>query len=272
MFILRTISCFFLIVLLVASGIGLKASEPYVRPADFSEETWNELFPYFLPEDSPLKKELDHIFKKRRVLRSKDAMRKSGFLPIVRGEKIVVARHYRLRGYLVKAYLDRPADHELAKTSEEQSWKRRCDGAKIIQDSINRHGYHHLMKVPKKWIYPLPDKHGIKEGYVGSRFILLVEDMEPLSSLKNKKAYRERVTPEFLDAFFTITRENRLYDSFHLSNVPFCKDGRIAFLDTEVVNYYLFPLPYYVFKRPLSDEMEAYWDLLIANDGPPSKT
>lgn len=241
----------------------------YERSPTISIEQWEQLSPYFLPEDSPQKAVLDRIFSKKRVLRSEEAMRKAGFLTIAPPrKKVVVCRHYKLRGYLVKALIDHPNDSKWAGVNEGEQWKKRCDGAKILQESILRHGYQDIMKVPKKWIYPLPEYPSSKKDHVRRNFIMLVEDMYALSYYKNHEAYKKKMTPQLLDALFVMMRENLLYDSVHPSNAPFCKDGKIAFLDTEFVNYTLHEMPYDTLTHDLSRDMQNYWTNLIQNNGP----
>ena len=115
---------------------------------------WNDVQPYLLPENHPAKAALDKIFKKSRATASLIAMRKAGFKfenPRTLN-RLVAAKHSSIKGYLVKAF----TDEQTMVSNEGYHWIQRINGARIIQESIDRHGCNWFMKVPKKWIYPLP--------------------------------------------------------------------------------------------------------------------
>lgn len=243
----------YLLILFVIHKIPLHA-DGYERNPSVSEEVWNDLAPYFLPESHPMKKELDSIFSKRKILRSTDKMRQAGFLLLAEsGKDLNVARHYRLRGYVLKMFLDGNDVDEGA------NWKRRIEGAKILQASIDSHGFQDCMKLPKKWIYPLPPKYFSKNGRVRRKFVLIAEDMYTLDDHKNYKRYRTKMTEELLYKLYVIVTENRLYDSLYPHNVPFCDDGKLAFVDTEFVNYQKHEVPLFVLTQYLSGEPRNFW-------------
>jgi hypothetical protein len=239
-------------------------SSGYERNPFVDEETWNTLSPYFLPENSPLKAELDEIFGKRRVLSSRKSMIKSGFTLISRStDKVVVARHLYLKGYLIKAYLD---------DMEAPDWywfKKRIDGVRTIQEKINLCGYQRIMKTPKKWIYPLP---AYPTPLIGApyhkNFILVVEELDILDKKHNLKAYKNKMTPQLLDALYIMLADLNLIDSIYADNTPFCKDGKLAFIDTEHSLDTTRPVPLTTVAKYLSPEMYAYWEQLIVNGGP----
>ena len=231
---------------------------PIVNPA-----IWDTLVPYFLPESFPEKAVLDRIFRKRPVLTSINEMHKAGFIIITKAkEDLIVAWHPKLKGYLIKVYLD------TCEANEWWWWKRRIDGAHIIQASIDAHGYQDFMKVPLKWIYPLPANAPSQMTEGKKNFILVVEEMKILNYEDNRKAYKTQMTPRILDAFYTILTENVLQGSVYDRNVPFCKDGKLTFLDTEHHFDYGRPLPIENVGRYLNDEMRNYWQKLIEQGGP----
>ncbi len=238
------------------SGHGYK----YVKNPYVSERDWNELQPYFLPDNHPAKVVLDRAFQKYRTLKSVSAIKKAGFKPLRKPvNDLVVARHPKMKGYLIKAYID-------TVDIDERYWlQRRAAGARQVQECIDRHGYNKIMKAPQKWIYPLqPEPSPDDQKRVWRKdFILVVEDMQPLEKKKNKEAYKTRVTPEILDALYIVLQENLLVDSFYLPNISFCKDGRIAFLDTEYFNDDSRPMKYWKLAQYLSPDMHAYWDQVI---------
>lgn len=242
---------------------GLKFKDtpptPYVRNPNVSEELWNTLAPYFLPERFPEKAALDYIFSLRRVLSSHKSMQKSGFIVLTNpNDKIVVARHPYLKGYLIKAYTDQ------MELPDWYWWKKRIDGIHVIREHITLYGYEGIMKAPRKWIYPVPPIPMPKAGApYPKNFILVVEEMDILDAKKNKKAYRSRMTPEILDAFYTMLTSLKLIDSVYADNTPFCKDGRLAFVDSEHSLCTNRPVPLIVVKDYLSPTMQAYWEYLM---------
>ena len=134
----------------------------------------------------------------------------------------MVAKHPFLPNYVIKAYLD--THNEI-----DEEWKFLVDriiGARIIQESIDDNHYNHLMKVPKKWIYALPNPGRRK-------YVLVAENMNLLSPAKNADSYLKKMNKERLGALFVLLKENLLIDSIYIYNIPFCTDGKIAFIDTE---------------------------------------
>lgn len=234
--------------------------QKYVRSPSVSEEFWNSLEPYFLPEIHPVKAILDEIFSKSRVLKSKQSMKKAGFDLLKHPQReMIIARHPKLSGYLVKVYLDK---NEI---KEYNWWKRRIDGVLQIQGCIDRHQYNSMIKTPKKWIYPLPPDPAPKESdkVFPKYFILVVEDMNILTRKQNLDAYKTQMTPQLLEAIYVILTENALADSIFAPNIPFCHDGKIAVLDTEHFNKFKDPLKLWKLARYLSPEMHALWDQII---------
>lgn len=256
---------FFTCILIGLSSILLTChnANAYERSPNVSLELWEQLTPYFLPEDSPEREALDEIFAKHRVLKSEKAMRKAGFLIISPTDKIIVARHHKIKGFLVKVYIDN-------KSTEDETywWLKRASGARAVRECIYRHGFQDFMKVPQKWIYPLPLAPLLKDGKKHRHFILVVEDVFPLNQEKNRRAYKRRMTPKILDALYILLKENFLIDSVYADNTPFCKDGKIAFLDTEHAFDHTRPVPFSTVGDFLSSDMVAYWEQLLNHGGP----
>lgn len=234
---------------------------PYIRNPDVSEELWNALTPYFLPEHFPEKAALDYIFSQRRVLSSYKSMCKSGFLHLIPpNDKIIVAKHPYLKGYLIKAYTDK------MELCDWYWWKKRIDGIHVIQEHIILYGYEGIMKAPRKWIYPLPpEPRHMEDAPYPKYFILVVEEMDILNPKKNRKAYRNQMTPEILNAFYTMLINLKLIDSVYADNTPFCKDGRLAFVDSEHSLCTNRPVPITVVAQYLSPAMHAYWEHLVVH-------
>lgn len=234
-----------------------EATAEYIRPAHVSEEAWNTLSPYFLPETFPEKAILDEVFSKRRVLKSIKSMIKSGFFILTDPkDKIIVAKHINIKKYLIKVYLDGMP------IAEWDCWRRRLRGVQVIQEAIERHGFQNIMKTPKKWVYPLPPSP-LPPEQDGKNFILVVEEIDILKDRKNRAAYKKKMTPEILEAFYLMLTEYRLLDSVYADNTPFCKDGRMAFIDTEWTGSKRQTMPLSAVAQYLSAEMLPYWQELV---------
>lgn len=232
---------------------------PYVSP-----DVWQILEPYFLPLNHPIKAKLDRIFSKTRATLSPESFEAAGFgkVKLRQPGNLVIGRHPNLKGYLVKAYLDTQIP-----LPEWSNWINRIQGAESIQACLKKHRYRSFT-VPKKWIYPLPAEPSPPNNglYNRKNFILVVEDMNILSSDKNLKAYQKKITPEILDALYVILSEEGLLDSVYPDNIPFTKTGEIAFIDTE--HHHKWPIPYDRLARYLSPNMQRYWQQLIQQQGP----
>ena len=236
----------------------------YVKSPHVTQDVWEIITPYLLPEDHPIKPELDRIFSASRVTANRDTLKEAGFKSIQRGKwsHATVAKHPNLKGYLLKLYLDKESN-----IVDWEHWRDRILGANETQKAIDKHGYQSMFKVPKKWIYPLPTDPAPLPGYERRNFILVVEDMHLLSKKENlAKWSSSKVSTRKLDAIFTVLKEVGLWDNVYAFNLPFSKDGRIAFIDTE---YFLrWPIKYKRLSPYLSKDRKAYWKKLIASDGP----
>jgi hypothetical protein len=246
-------------------NLSLEVLTGYERNPFVSEEVWAALTPYFLPENCSQKATLDKIFSKRRVLSSRKSMVKSGFTLLThKDDKIIVAKHPYLKGLLIKAYSDEMGAPDWF------WWKKRIDGVRAIEQKIVQCGYQGMMKTPKKWIYPLPATPSPKNGApYRKNFILVVEDMDILDRKHNLKAYRNKMTPQILDIFYIMLTDLLLLDSVYADNVPFCKDGKLAFIDTEHSLDTTRPVPVSTVAKYLSPAMYSYWEQLIIHGGPP---
>jgi len=243
----------------------LSEGVPYPYYDHVDPSVWEQLAPYFLPEDHHLKPVLDKIFREQRVTESVKSLKKSHF-KIISKQKwsdTYVVSHKKLKRYLVKLYLD-------SKTTKNDwaAWLSRIRGAQFVQESIERNGYQKYFKVPKKWIYPLPEHPSPDPNFQGKNFVLVVEDMDILDRRKNDFLWKSNVlTEDLLDAIFVILQEVGLSDSIYPFNLPFSNDGRVAHIDTEF--YHQWPVAFNRLTKFLSKKNQAYWNMLIANGGPP---
>lgn len=243
------------------------ASAAYARSPYISEEAWREVQEYLLPVDHPIKPALDRIFRESRVTASHEAMEDADFsFDIPRGDRrLTAAKHSKLKGYLVKTFLDT----QNTANEEWKIWIHRIKGAKIIQESIEKHGFEHLLKVPKKWIYPLPADPSPAPGTpYRQNFVMIVEDMHILNVVKSKDKFMKALDKEFMDALYVVIKENLLIDSIYIDNIPFCSDGKIAFIDTEHYRTDIKPLKLHRMTKYFSPIMQEYWIKVMKHGGP----
>lgn len=249
------ISCIFLFYAFLLFGHFELCS--YERPSAIDPITWQALNPYFLPEDHPIKSTLDTLFSSKSVMTSKSTLKKAKFKIISSGRPIraLVIKHKKLKGYLLKAFVE-----EQPVTQEWVNWCKRVDGSNYVRQAIYEYGYQDIMCVPHKWIYPLPVvKSNTKDKRGQTKFfILVVEKMNIQKQEKNVAFWRSiAVKPALIDALYTMLQGVGLYDSVYTHNVPFTRDRKIAFVDTE--HFHEWPVPFHKFNTHLSPAMQKYW-------------
>lgn len=238
-------------------------SERVVRPEGVSNDVWNHVQPYLIPDNHPMKEKLDRIFGKTRASHSTKTLELAGFTDIKKGpwSHATICKHYKLKGYLVKLFRD-----EQKGLSDWKQWVRRASGSKCVRDSIARHHWGRMMKAPRKWIYPLPSNPPAQSGVEKKNFILIVEDMKIISSKDNRALWKSKeITHGLLEAIFTLITEEGLSDTVQAFNMPFSKDGRISLIDLE--HHHEWPVPYGVLLRYLNSSNARYWEHLIRTRG-----
>lgn len=223
------------------------------------DHTWNNVQPYLLPSNHPLKSKLDQIFLKMRATANSVAMTMAGFksLDVWRWDKVYVAKHPDLKGYLIKAYLD---DHLFM---DDKTLVNRIIGAENLRSGINAYGYQSFLKVPHKWLYPLPDSPSTLPGLHPKHFILIVEDMDIVDKQKNEKMYHNSMSEKQLAALYVLINNFGLADSIYIYNIPFSKDRKIAFVDTE--RHGLWPVNFEKLTPSLNSKMKKCWQSFQTN-------
>lgn len=134
--------------------------------------------PHFLPYENPLRAKLDVIFSTR-VTHSVETLKKAGFLKPkpMQYSKTVVTKHPKLKGYVVKLYLDNCPINDAVEL------RSRIIGAHVARRAIARHQFEDYFEVPKKWIYPLPESPEPHSSKQRKNFILIAEEM-PIMSIE----------------------------------------------------------------------------------------
>ena len=241
----------------------LHAEKAYYPSLTYDE--WQAIAPYLLPDTHPVKSELDALFSRSRITTDLEAFRMAGFITKGPGQwsSTVVARHPKLKGVILKLFFDSQSNID-----EYKKLMNRIHGAERAEEIITEHKWHHLFKVPRKWIYLLPSPpHPEPASSYPKYFILVAEDMGILPRKENYARWRSKwITPSFLDTLFILLTEGGFYDAVYAFNLPFSKDGRIALIDLEEHDGW--PIPYFKLNRYLTGDMIAYWNLLIEKGGP----
>lgn len=238
----------------------------FVKPAHIPQEVWDVCAPYFLPVDHPIKPALDKIFGAYpRAIHSSVTLHKAGFKNTKPGRwsHTIVCKHRKLDGYFIKLYSDTQLGYK-----DWEKLTRRIQGAQFVQAALDANGWNNYFKVPKKWIYPLPENPPSKKsGVERKNFILIAEDMNIISEVQNLIKWKsENLPKKTLDLVFQLLKAEGLKDSAYVPNLPFAKDGRIAIIDTEY--FHVWPVPYHRLCKFLSEKNCAYWQGLIKSDGP----
>lgn len=222
-----------------------------------------EIEPYLIAETNPAKKILDEIVAtcSTNVFYDMKSMCAAGFDFAEPQHKtgIIVTRHPKLPGIIIKAYLDVQEYYE--GKPEYYYWIKRVQGANLIREAIKKYNYEHLLKVPRKWIYELPNNTYTVFPTKRKRFILVEDDMDILDDKENKARWGSPfATKELLLALHTIITEFRFKDCAKPANCPFSKDGRVALVDTQ--SFYKRSVGYYKLTPYLTPEMQKYWKSL----------
>lgn len=231
------------------------AAKGYTKSPYVSDEAWAAVQPYLLPENNPLKGKLDQIFRGSRATASRQALVNAGFTYTQKqGSHVITAKHSKLSGVVIKLLTD-----DNPNPDEWKGWVQRVKGAQLIQQGINEFKSSRYFKVPKKWIYPLPPEPS-PSGVYRRNFILIAEDMKLLPYEDNKMQWRCSKDKKRLEALYKLQQKYGLNDSVRIANIPMCRDGRVAFVDTEV--YYWFPVDYHPLLEYISTSLWDYWKQL----------
>lgn len=250
------IACLFIF---LSSQVYSAQPIPYQRNS-IDPASWEVAAPFLIPENHPTKLKLDAIFSKTRATSSIETFKKAGFkyLPLRKWDNVIVAWHSKLKGHLVKVYLD-----DQIGIPDLETLIQRIYGAEKIRNEINKLGYQKMFKVPRKWLYPLPDMPAPLPGLQRKKFIIVEEDMNLVSPYGNEQLWKNSVDKKTLAALFHLLETLGLKDSVYITNIPFSTDGRISFIDTE--HHGKWPVDYSKLLRFLSKKKQKYWNELIGH-------
>lgn len=233
-------------------------------PSTLSQDEWELISPYILPNIHPVKPVLDQIFSQDRPIRNLDALKKAGFKIITEGHwsDTIIATHNRAKGYFFKMFTE-----EQSHIYEIPRLMARIKGALVAQELVHKYKLHKRFKVPRKWLYLLSDDDHPDPYIPPKRMILVTEDM---NLLPKKENYRRWASPKLdvklLESVFLILTEGGFSDSSYAFNLPFSKDGRIALIDNDKFNKR--PIPFSKLLKYLSPNRQKRAEQLIEQAGP----
>ena len=165
----------------------------------------SEVIPYLLPDEHPIKDKLDVLFSRSRVLLCEQTMEDAGFLPSKprKWDSNDCDKASAFSWFCLQAYLDKQRYYK--DMPEYHWWIIRIIGAEKIRRVIEDRGFNHLFKVPRKWIYALPNAPNPIEGYFTKHFLLVEEDMEIFDDQTNEEMWQsDLVTIELLSSLYDV--------------------------------------------------------------------
>lgn len=242
--------------------VSIAAIPAYTKPANMKNDVWEEVKPYLMPNNHPLKKKMDKLFTSFRVTENEASLKRAGFLKTTPAafSNAIVSKNDNLKGYYFKFY----DDHQQIDVESKQ-WIDRASEAKSLQQAVSAHGYEEFFKVPRKWIYLIPENPK-SNGPYPKNFILVAKQIDIDKRSVSHYKWQTIVTRKLLRALFTLIMEEGLVDSCVAHNLPFTKDDRLAFVDLE--QHHKWPVPFHRLNKYLSPKMQDYWNHLINNNGP----
>lgn len=246
-----------------AKGVSLE-KYTYQYP-DVPNDVWNEVRPYLLPDGHPAWPKLNKIFCKTRATQTPEHFKKAGFRRWRPGRwsRVAASSNPECAEYFIKAY----CDNETGVIYDWKKWIHRIRGAETIRECIKRNNIGRSFKVPHKWIYPLPKEPSPPNTryYVRKNFVLVCENMRIQEHSTNERMYKHDITKELMNGLYTILQECGLNDSVYVFNMPFCKDGKIAIIDTEY--HHKWPVPFQKLTSYFPSSLRSYWQRLTFNGG-----
>ena len=217
--------------------------------------------PYLLPETHPTKPILDTIFTSSDVIKNDTTLMNAGFRILFTQKKsfIRVVSHPLLKGYLLKLYPN--SERRIGKGPS--GWKRltaRCIVAEKIKRIIKEKKIHTFV-VADKWLYPLPvPKH---QNSKQQPVVLIVKNMNIYSRKESEIAWKKKASWGTIKGLYEIFSQG--YGSAVLtSNLPYTKDHKFAFIDTEC-DMRKFSMKNA--KRYFSPKMWKYWNSILKHKG-----
>ncbi len=238
---------------------------PILIQGQLSQQELQSLTPHEMPANHPVRLRLDKLFQKSRFIRNVESLEKAGFdyAGPRKHTGLIVATHLKTPGYIYKIYTD--VQEFYKGVPEYQLWLMRIEGVRRINEYVQQHNLNHLFKAPQKWIYIIPESAPKADNYYPKFTILVEERMDILSDKKNLDMWKGKgISKPFLNELYQLITQLGLRDCAKPDNIPFCKDRRVAFIDTQTFDEN--PVSYYRLTRNLNADNRKYW-IQLTNDG-----
>jgi leucyl-tRNA synthetase len=225
------------------------------------EKLIHDATPYVLPNNHPLKPIMDSLFSSRDVIKEEEQLAKAGFITL-KAQKtsgIRIVKHAKLKGHIIKLYLDSQEHHRLAYS--QQDWLiQRCRGAALIKEIIKNNRLQDFT-VPNKWLYKLPQQ---AIEITEPTYVILETYMPLVRKNETILAWKEKATKRTLKELFMIMRLGGASGSLVI-NTPYTKEGKFTFIDTEYPDRIFQKEKLSKVSQFFSPENQLYWSSLINN-------
>ena len=169
--------------------------------------------------------DLDKLFHSRGMFDTAKNWERSGF-HIVRAHetRMLVASHPSVPGILFKKY---PTKAHKTPLEQRQNYERRIEGSRRIKTVITERRLGRVI-VPQKWLVQLPSRFDSSEQ---PSYILAAERCKIVDPVRSRILYQnidEATLREIIPVLFHFGGGDS-----SAKNVPFTKDGKLAFIDTD---------------------------------------
>jgi hypothetical protein len=165
--------------------------------------------------------DLAALFVDPGMFNSRAAWSAAGFVVVDPGKvtECMAASHPSAPGHLFKKYAN-----DVPQKKQNENYEARIEGAAKLARFIAKKHLHHVV-VPGKSLRELPRAFG------KSSHLLVVERLDVLGPDESVRRYRDIAEPVLRELLTVIAKFEGL-DS-NAKNIPFLRDGRIAFVDLE---------------------------------------
>lgn len=165
--------------------------------------------------------DLTAMFVDPRMFDSRAAWSAVGFTVVAPGKvtECMAASHPSAPGYLFKKYAN-----DVPQKKQNENYEARIEGATKLARFITKKSLRYVV-VPQKSLRDLPRAFG------ASSRLLVVERLDVLGPDESVRRYRDISDPVLRELLAVIAKFEGL-DS-NAKNIPFLRDGRIAFVDLE---------------------------------------
>jgi hypothetical protein len=170
--------------------------------------------------------DLGDLFRDPDMFDSADDWGEAGFKILRESDnKICVASHKAADGYLFKKYVS--SGKRDALDDQLQNYETRIEGARRLRAFIAERRLQYVV-APRKWLRELPPNFGSRKQ---PAHILVVDRLDLLAADEAEEQYG-RINEAVLRDLCVTLHAFRGLDST-AKNVPFTRDGKVAFIDTE---------------------------------------